>query len=241
MRLVLVHARAETLQLARYPAYAVPTLLFPATLLLVFGTRLESDPQRLIAGFTATAVLGVTFFQFGVGIALTRTTPWERFVRTLGAGAVTRLAARVLSALGFALASASIVALVGAAFADGRLAWWRYGALLSALVLGGIPFALLGIALGYWLPPRAALPVANLIYLPLAVMGALWGKPEDLSRSADLTSQVFPSRSWIEVLEPAVQGGALPLHHVGALAAWSVVFGVLAWVGYRRDEGERFT
>ncbi len=72
-------------------------------------------------------------------------------------------------------------------------------------------------------------------------MGALWGKPEELSRSADLTSQLFPSRSWIEVLEPAVRGGALPLHHVGALAAWSVVFGVLAWVGYRRDEGERFT
>ena len=47
-----------------------------------------------------------------------------------------------------------------------------------------------------------------------------------LSRSADLTSQIFPTRSWIEVLEPAVTASAhVPLHHVAALAAWSVVFG----------------
>jgi hypothetical protein len=73
------------------------------------------------------------------------------------------------------------------------------------------------------------------------VMGALWGKPDDLSPSADAASQLFPTRSWIELLEPAVQGTGIPLHHVAALAGWSVVFAAAAWVGYRRDEGERFT
>ena len=34
MRLALAHARTETLQLARYPAYAIPTLALPALLLL---------------------------------------------------------------------------------------------------------------------------------------------------------------------------------------------------------------
>ena len=37
MRLALAHARAETLNLARYPAYSVPTVALPATLLLLFG------------------------------------------------------------------------------------------------------------------------------------------------------------------------------------------------------------
>ena len=241
MSLVLAHARAETLQLARYPAYAIPTLLFPAALLLVFGKRLEDDPQRLVAGFTATAVLGVAFFQFGVGIAHTRASPWERYVRTLGVGPGARLAARVMSALAFALLSSSVVAVVGGTVLSARLEWWRYGALLAVLAIGGIPFALLGIALGYWLPPRSAVPVANLVYLPLAVMGALWGKPDDLSPSADLASQLFPSRSWIELLEPAVHGGSLPIRHAAALVGWSFVFGAAAWIGYRRDEGERFT
>jgi hypothetical protein len=28
---------------------------------------------------------------------------------------------------------------------------------------------------------------------------------------------------------------------VAALAAWTIAFGALAWFGYRRDEGERFS
>ena len=39
----------------------------------------------------------------------------------------------------------------------------RLFTLAAALVLGSIPFALLGIALGYWASPRGALPVANLL------------------------------------------------------------------------------
>ena len=86
MRLALAHARAETANLARYPAYALPTVAFPAILLLLFGRRFErGEPDRLLAGFAATALLTVAFFQFGVGIATSRTTPWEAYLRTLPA------------------------------------------------------------------------------------------------------------------------------------------------------------
>ena len=56
-----------------------------------------------------------------------------------------------MSALAFALLSSSVVAAVGGTVLGARLEWWRYGALLAVLAIGGIPFALLGIALGYWL------------------------------------------------------------------------------------------
>ena len=36
MRLVLLHARATTVELLRYPAFLVPTLLFPAVFFLFF-------------------------------------------------------------------------------------------------------------------------------------------------------------------------------------------------------------
>jgi hypothetical protein len=46
----------------------------------------------------------------------------------------------------------------------------------------------------------------------------------------------------MEVLDPVATGDhPVPLHHVAALAAWGLVFFALAWWGYRRDEGERFT
>jgi ABC-2 type transport system permease protein len=122
-----------------------------------------------------------------------------------------------------------------------RLEGWRYAALAAALVLGGIPFALLGIGIGYRLRPRSALPVANLLYLPLAIGGSLWGKPDDPPRAVDLGSQALPTRSWMEVLDPVTGGGTVPLRHVAALAGWSALFALFAWHAYRRDEGERYT
>ena len=243
MTLVWAHARAETLQLLRYPSYSVPTVALPAVFLLVFGHGLATQaPERLLAGFAATAVLMVTFFQFGVGIAVTRATSWETFARTLPVGPGTRLAARVLSALGFAAATVTVVTIVTIAVFDARPTPLQAAALASGLLLGGVPFALLGIALGYWLPPRAAFPAANLVYFPLAIGGALWHRLEDAPRSVDVASQLLPTRSWIEILDPLATGERpVPLHHVGALAGWALAFGALAWFGYRRDEGERFS
>jgi ABC-2 type transport system permease protein len=135
-----------------------------------------------------------------------------------------------------------VVTVVGTTVFGAGMAAWRFGALALALLVGSIPFALLGVALGYWLPPRAALPIANIAFLPLVIGGALWARPEGIPHGADVASQVLPTRSWMEVLDSVATGDhALPLHHVAALAAWSGVFFAAAWLGYRRDEGERFT
>jgi ABC-2 type transport system permease protein len=243
MRLALAHARAETMTMARYPAYAVPTVAFPAVLMLLVGSRFErGEPERMLAGFAAMALLTVTFFQFGVGIATARTTPWESYLRTLPVSATTRLAGRVLSALVFAAATVGTVTVVGIAVYGARLSVPRLAALVLALLIGCIPFALLGVALGYWLPPRAALPMANIAFLPLAIGGALWARPEGIPHGADVASQALPTRSWMEVLDSVATGDQpLPLHHVAALVGWSLVFSAAAWLGYRRDEGERFT
>ena len=119
VRLVLVHARASTLELLRYPAFSVPTIAFPALFFLFFvAPRSDADPTLLLASFAGFAVLAVAFFQFGVGIAAEREAPWERFVRTLPLRARTRFAARVLSASLFGLASAALV--VGRSARDDR-------------------------------------------------------------------------------------------------------------------------
>jgi len=243
VRLALVHARLETMQLARYPAYVVPTLALPGLLLLFLGGRLENgEPERLLAGFSATALLTVTFFQFGVGIASTRATPWEAFLRTLPVSVTTRLAGRVLSASTFSVATVGVVTLVATTVYGASPSACRFAVLLVALLAGSVPFALLGIAFGYWLSPRSALPVANVIYFPLIFSGAFWSRPTDeIPEWIDDASQVLPTRNWMEILDSIATGDSpLPLHHVAALAAWGLVFFALAWWGFRRDEGERF-
>ena len=70
----------------------------------------------------------------------------------------------------------------------------------------------------------------------------MWTRPtDDVPRGVDLASQALPTRSWIEVLDSVATGDSpVPLHHVAALVGWGVAFFAFAWLGFRRDEGERF-
>ena len=108
------------------PAFSVPTLGFPALFFLLFvAPRSDADPNLLLASFAGFALLAVAFFQFGVGIASERESPWERFVRTLPLRPGIRFAARSLSAVLFGLAHGLVEALpLLVAFAIG-LAWLR--------------------------------------------------------------------------------------------------------------------
>jgi ABC-2 type transport system permease protein len=243
MRLVLLHTRAATLELLRYPTFSVPTIAFPALFFLLFvapRSGEEADPTLLLASFAGFAVLGVSFFQFGVGIAAERESPWERFVRTLPVRARVRFAARVLSAALFGLASAALVVAVALATTGAHLSGVRWLALAAALALGAVPFALLGIALGYWASPRSALPTANVLYLVLAFLGALWTTPRHLPGSVSGVSPLVPTRQFGDVLWGATTGHLWRPRDWVLLLAWTALFAGLAAWGYRRDEGRRY-
>jgi ABC-2 type transport system permease protein len=236
------HVKAQTVELARYPAFAVPTLALPAILFLFFGLpRSSGRANVLLASFAAYAVLSVAFFQFGVGIAGERARPWEVFVRTLPVGIVTRLCARAVSALAFATASAAIVVVVALVTTDAQLSRGEWARLAIALLAGSVPFTALGVALGYWVAAKGALPVANILYLSLAYVGGLWTGPSGLP---DLVTQVargLPTREWAQVLWPAATGRAWSITPWLVLGAYTVAFSLLAAWGYRRDEGQRYS
>ena len=181
MRLAFVHARAILVSFGRYPTFAVPTLLLPTLFFALFGLPNSHVPHRVItASFTAYAVLTVVFFQFGVGIAGERETPWESYLRTLPIRVRARIAGRVIASFAFAAVGTGLLLAVAAAagFAGfGAVQWARF---LVALVAGAVPVALLGIALGYWVPAKGALPVANVLYLVFAYAGGLWTGPRGL-------------------------------------------------------------
>jgi ABC-2 type transport system permease protein len=241
VRLVLVHARASTLELLRFPAFSVPTLAFPALFFLLFvAPRRDADANLLLASFAGFAVLAVAFFQFGVGIAAERETPWERFLRTLPLRPAIRLSARCLSAAIFGLGSSVLVALAAVASTDAHLSAGRWLAVAAALAAGSVPFVLLGVALGYWVSPRGAVPVANALYLVLSFVGGLWTTVEHLPPAIATLSPFVPTRPFGDVLWGAARGDLWLPRDWLLLLGWSVVFLALALRGYRRDEGRRY-
>jgi ABC-2 type transport system permease protein len=190
----------------------------------------------LMASYAMWAILGVAFFQFGVGIAEERTTPWERFLRTLPLSAAQRLGGRVLSAALFAAAAAAVVIGEAHLINPVRVAADRWLPWLGALLAGGVVVALGGIAMGYWASPRAATPLATLAWLLLAYLGGLWATLAELPGWAE-EIPVPPHATVGEVTWAAVQGRAASPGDWLGLLAYAVGFGALATWGYRRDEG----
>lgn len=241
MRLALVYARTQTVELLRFPGFSIATLGFPSLFFLLFGLpRTDDHPELLLASYAAFAVLGVGFFQFGVSAAIERDTPWARFLRTLPAGAAARIGGRIASALVFAAASVAVLAVVVAATTHLGLsvaAWLR---LLTALLVGSVPFVTLGVAIAYWTSSKSALPVANVLYMLLSYAGGLWTGPNDLPSFVAGISRFTPTRQWGDVLWPTVTGGSQAWSHWLALLGFSCAFGLLAAWGYRRGEGQRF-
>lgn len=241
MTLALLHARAQLRQLARYPSFLVPTLVLPVGFFALFGLpQRQVPPSVLMASFAAYAVLGIAFFQFGVGIAADREDAWESYLRTLPVSVAARFAGRLASALVFAAAATAPVLVLAVAVrpvALGATAWLQ---LAFALLVGSVPLALLGVALGYWVPSKGALPVANLLYLGFAYVGGLWTGPGRLPRVVELAAPYTPTRQWGDVLWAAVLGSGRGGEHWLALAGFTVLFGALAAWGYRRDEGYRY-
>ena len=241
MRLALVYARIQIVELLRFPGFSIATLAFPPLLFALFGLpRADEHPELLLASYAAFAVLGVGFYQFGVSMAIERATPWAAFLRTLPASSTARLAGRALAALAFAAAAAGGIVVVALAATTATLAageWLRLGA---ALLFGGLPFVALGVAIAYWTSPKSALPTANILYVLLAFVGGLWTGPNDLPGSIAAISPYTPTRQWGDILWAAVEGRPWRVASWLVLAGYLALFTAVAMSGYRRDEGRRF-
>ena len=241
--LALAHVRLTLLSLLRTPAYVVGTLALPSLILIFIGVGLADttvEANAIMASFTVFAVMGIAFFQFGVGIAEGRASAWSSFQRILPASVFVRLAGNVVPAVLFAATAAGLVIAVAHIFLPVHLeaaAWLR---LLLVLLAGGVPLALLGIAIGYWVSARAALPVANIVYLVLAFGGGLFISPRLFPGVLEAVSQSLVSRHIAELAWRAVVSEPGPTVSWLWLAGYTFAGFLLAAWGYRRDEGKRY-
>ena len=244
LALVRAHARIEFLDLLRSPGYVVPTVVFPAMFFVLFDLAVRANAAPISRtstslAFIAFAIVGVTLYQFGVGIAQERGRPWERYLRTLPVSAAARFAARIVTAVLFGLLTAASVALVARALTPIDLDAVQWLRVLLYALRGGVPFVLIGITIGYWVSARAAVPIATACNLLLAYAGGLWMPPADLPAFVATISPFLPTR--------AVRRSPLERHRgrrrvpgSPALAIYTAIFAALAAIGYRGDERTRY-
>jgi ABC-2 type transport system permease protein len=243
LALLGAHTRVTVLDLLRWPGYVVPTVVFPAMFFALFDlpfARRNAEIANLTTlAFIVFAIVGVTLYQFGVGIAQERGRPWERYLRTLPVSAGVRFGSRIVTAIFFGIVTAAVVALVARLFTPIDLSIGQWLRVLLFSLYAGVPFVLIGITIGYWSSARAAVPIATACNLLLAYAGGLWMPPADLPDFVQRVSPYLPTRQFADLLW-SVTGNAKPTQALGGLALYAVLFAAAAAAGYRRDERKRY-
>jgi ABC-2 type transport system permease protein len=111
----------------------------------------------------------------------------------------------------------------------------QWSKLAAAVAFGCIPFCLMGLTVGCVVPPSGAPGIMNLINLPLAFAGGLWMPHEMLPKVLQAIAPFVPQHHagrLALIATGLANESAVP--HVAALAAYTVVFGVLAAMAYRK-------
>jgi ABC-2 type transport system permease protein len=192
-----------------------------------------SFPLYFMTGMAAMGtIIGVV--SRGSLIAVERSIGWTRQMRITPLRAGAYFGAKV--ACGYLMALLCIAAMSVAGLIMGvRLPATDWLTMVGLLLVGLIPFAVLGILLGHLLAPEALLPAVGGITTLFALLGGAYGFL--VARSGLLFDVIkgLPSYWLVQAGKAALGHGGWPAEAWVVIAAWTVVLVPLAIVVYRRD------
>ncbi len=245
----MAETAAELKKLIRLPAYAIPTLAFPAGFYTFFGVVLNGShgvssarvATYLLATYGAFGVVGCALFAFGVGVAVERGQGWLLIKRASPMPLAAYFTAKLLTMLTFAALVVMLLSTIGYQFGGVSLPLGPWLALVAALLFGAIPFAAIGLAIGFIAGPNSAPAIVNLVYLPLSFLSGLWIPIENLPPTVAHLAPYLPTYHLGQLaLEAVGVGHGSPLAHIGVLALWSAGGIAAAAYGMKRDEGRTY-
>lgn len=235
MRLLLRHIQWMTLELWRQPTYMVSTVAFPSLFYLIFAvpeSKTETSANFLMASFSGFAFFGVVFLQFGVSLAQEKSRSWYTFLKTLPFSTRQFLLARFVTSMIYGTAAVAVIIILAFWLTPVHLTLKSWVLFAGCLFLGSFAFCLMGVALGFWASEKTALPLGNLIYLPLSFAGGLWKPPELLPATVQQVSVYLPTRLYGDLLWASV--GYKPFEQQAGfgLVGFALVFATVAYFGY---------
>jgi len=206
----LTEIRYELTRTLRNPALAIPMMVLPVGLyllfaVLLFGDAIAKDPAVGIFFFAGFAVLGVTMpalFTISSSLAVEREMGLMKLKRAQPAPAGGWLVAKLTA--GVLFSALAYLPMAVAAVVTGKLplSGMQVAAMSAALIAGTIPFCALGLMVGALVKGSAAPGYANLIYLPGCYLSGLF----------------FPlpqSMHWQTALWPQFHVSQLAMHAAG--------------------------
>jgi ABC-2 type transport system permease protein len=237
----LLYTRYELIRTFRNRRFLFFSIGFPLVLYFVIA-----GPQKGGNNFAGTGVSAALYYMAGLAsfgtmmsmissggrIAGERQAGWTRQLRITPLSPRAYFRAKVLTAYAMALTSLALLYIAGTSLGVSLTAG-RWLEMTGLIVLGLLPFAALGIALGHLMTVDSIGPVTGGTVSLLALVSGTWF-PVNHGFLHDL-GQCLPSY-WL------VQAGRISVHGHGwgstgwvVVAAWTVALVTLAHYAYRRD------
>ncbi|WP_306418741.1 ABC transporter permease [Aliidiomarina celeris] len=167
----------DLLSLWRTPSFFLPAILFPVVFYIFFGVVFNfsaAQSEYMLVSYACFGMMGPAMFNFATAVASDRAHGWLTLKRISPMPFSAYLVAKLFSSTVFAAIIALILFVVAATLADVELWEWQWLSLFAVLIVGSLPFALIGLILGLYLSDKAAPAIVNLIYLPMAFLSGLW-------------------------------------------------------------------
>jgi ABC-2 type transport system permease protein len=240
--IALAYTRYELLRTFRNRRFLIFSLAFPLILYYVIAA-----PNRGVGNLGSTGVSLPLYYMVGLAsfgtmaamistgarIAGERTTGWTRQLRITPLSTRAYFRAKVLTA--YATALLTIVVLYSAGISLGVSMPARYWLEMTGLVLVGLlPFAVLGILLGHLLTVESMGPAIGGVTSLLALVSGTWFPLSSHGFLHDL-AQVLPSYWLVQANRVPVGGAAWGTTGWLVVAVWTVLLTGLARFVYRRD------
>lgn len=240
-----VYAReswAEIVKSARMPQFIIPTIALPpafyALFALAMGQGSAEVATRTLATFGVFAVMGPALFGFGANIAAERESGQLELKRLSPMPAGAQIVAKVAATTAFCMVSFALLYALGVA-GGVDLGAGQWAMLLAVHTLAIIPFALMGLGIGYRFSQKGAIAIANIVFLALAVLGGLWMPIAVLPQAMQAFAWALPSYHLGEIALMAAgqaEGKNLWLH-AGPLALITLAAALFASTGERQQAG----
>ena len=237
LRAYLTDAKYEALRMLRAPAFAIPFLVIPVPIYLLFGVVMSGDAiskapalgNILFIGFSVMAIMGPSLFGVGSTLAPERDAGLTKLKRALPQPAGSHLIAKFLMAMSFALLVMGLMITAGVLCGKTTFTAGQYALLTAILVAGCLPFCALGLCIGAYFSGAAAPGVTNLIYLPMIYLGGLFIPLPPFLQQWVLIWPAFHLQQLV-VAAMGVPGYRFeqPLNAAVVLAGVTVLFGALA-------------
>lgn len=247
-RMLWKQCRAQGWLLLRQPAVGLVAVALPVMLYVLFALPTANRPYSptvsmgayMLASLGTYGVGLIMVFSFGMTVAIDRGQKNDLLMRATPLPPAIDMGARAI--LGVVFSVVAMTLLFAVAYLGGvRLAPASWVALMSVLVIGGLPLLGLSFTLAYLTGPGAAAAIINMVYMILAFASGLLVPLTQLPQFVQDAAVYLPTYHSAQLGWGAVGVPSEDLVvSIAWLAGYAVLFSASALWVYRRDASRRF-